>query len=429
MRLLIKPNAKGGNNMSLYQGNTTRKVSWLFIVSILLIYPLPQVAIDIYLPSWPAMVHTLHASRQLLQLTLTIYVLFLGIAQLIYGPLSDRFGRRPILLVGITVFFISSFLCIFVDSIRLLLILRALQGLGIGCGFTVASAILADVFKGSQLAKMNSYSSMVYSLSLILAPVIGGYLQYYFGWQANFAVMAIYAVFLFALIYFFVHETKQHKTIVLLSVSNISKNYFILLANMRFMAAVTCLILVYGLMITFSIVGPFLLQENLAVSIVHYSQLLMLTGFAYFLGATLNSRLVKGFGIHRLIVFGLMLMSIATSGLLIATLIGWVDVASIIICVCLSFVSLGFVYPNCFAYSLDISKEKGYASALVGSAILVGVSVISVVIQHYHVNQQFCLSITFLLLTLLSIASYSVTRLIRNNRYEKSAVTRTNILD
>jgi Bcr/CflA subfamily drug resistance transporter len=404
--------------MSPPENDTTRKVSWLFIISVLLIYPLPQIAIDIYLPSWPVMVHALHASQQLLQLSLTIYVLFLGIAQLIYGPLSDRLGRKPILLVGITLFFSSSLACVFVDSIQALLLLRALQGLGIGCGFTVASAILADVFQGRQLAKMNSYASMVYSLSLILAPVIGGYLQHYLGWQANFAVMAIYSVFLFVLIYFFVDETKKSHAIVALSCSIFIKNYFLLLTNLRFIGVVMCLVLVYGVMIAFSVIGPFLLQENLAVSVVHYSQLLMLTGLAYFLGATLNSRLVKNFGIHCLIVLGLIMMSISAAGLSIATLLGWIDVVGIIFFVCLSFLSLGFVYPNCFAYALDISDEKGYASAFVGSAILVGVSIISLAIQHYNTNQQFCLSITFLILAVLSIASYTITRLIRSHRYD-----------
>lgn len=97
----------------------------------------------------------------------------------------------------------------FVVSMGQLLVLRAIQGLSIGCGFTVASAILADVFQGNQLAKVTSYSAMIYSISLMFAPFIGGYLQHYIGWQANFGGMALYALILFLLIYLFVFETKD----------------------------------------------------------------------------------------------------------------------------------------------------------------------------------------------------------------------------
>jgi Arabinose efflux permease len=155
------------------------------------------------------MVKAFHTSNEMLQFSLVIYILFLGIAQLIYGPLSDRYGRKPILLFGCTLFFIASLASIFTHSINQFLLLRAIQGLGIGCGFTVASAILADIFTGKKLAQFTSYSAMVYSSSLIFAPVLGGYLQHYLGWQANLLVMAIYALALCVLIKFLLFETRK----------------------------------------------------------------------------------------------------------------------------------------------------------------------------------------------------------------------------
>ncbi len=395
---------------------THSKPRWLFILSVLLIYPLPQMAIDAYLPSWPAMVNEFHTTNQLLQLSLTMYVLFLGVAQLIYGPLSDRFGRRPVLFFGIALFFVSSLGCIFTHSIYQLLLCRAIQGLGIGCGFTVASSILADVFQGKQLAKIISYSAMVYSLSLIFSPAIGGYLQHYIGWQANFAMMAIYAIILFALIYFFVSETKDSKKIVTLSPSDIIKNYLLLFTSVKFIGVVMCLVLAYGIMITFNIVGPFLFQETLHISVLHYGQLLLLVGLSYFIGATLNSRIIKYTDIHVLIVSGLALMTFSSVGLLIASIIGSINVTSVMMFACLALFSLGLIYPNCFAYALDIFSEKGYASALIGSIILIGVSVISAIVSRYNVNHEFCLSITFLILAISSILSYLLTRLIRKTQ-------------
>lgn len=400
------------------QQDNKHKHFWLFTLSVLLIYPLPQIAIDIYLPSWPAMVHELQASRRFLQLSLTSYVFFLGIAQLIYGPLSDRFGRKPVLLVGIAVFFISSVACIFAHSITQLLVLRALQGLGIGCGFTVASAILADVFTGKQLAKITSYSSMVYSLSLVLAPILGGYLQYFIGWRANFSAMAFYSILLFFLIYFFVEETKDRKKIIPLSFSFITKNYFLLFRNFQFISAVMCLILSYGVMIAFNIVGPFLLQETLGVTVVHYSYLLLLIGLSYFLGATTNSYALKYFSTHFLTIAGLLLMALSAFCLFIISVMFGIGTVSIIMFVSLSFFSLGFVYPNCFAYALEIFPEKGYVSAFVGSAILIGVSLISIFVQ-YNMSYQLCLSITLLILAVLSILSYLLMQFVKGEYNER----------
>ncbi len=391
--------------------STGKTAPWLFVLSVLLIYPLPQLAIDVYLPSWPAMVQAFHTTPHLLQLSLTLYVLCLGLAQLIYGPLSDRFGRKPILLIGITIFFFSSFASMFIDSGAQLLLLRAIQGLGIGCGFTIASALLADTFKGHQLAKMTSYSAMIYALSLICAPLIGAYLQHYIGWRANFAIMAAYAFFLCCMISCFVTETKSRPT-QQLSFSFVAKKYMALFSHGKFVCALCCLILAYGTMIAFNVVGPFLLQNTLHVPVIKYGQLLLLLGVSYFFGATFNSYLVKRLGIHSLIIIGLLLMLAAATGLLTAAIMHWFNVTSLMSFVCLSLFSLGFIYPNCFAYALDTFAEKGYASALIGSAILIGVAIVSALVSHYNVNHEYCLSVTFLILSLLSITSYLLTRMI-----------------
>lgn len=167
-------------------------------------------------------------------------------------------------------------------------------------------------------------------------------------------------------------------------------------------------------MITFNLVAPFLLQETLQLSVVQYGQLLLLVGVSYFLGATVNSYLVKYVSIHRLIVLGLSLLMVSSVGLLVITVMGDITVMNVILLICIIIFSLGFMYPNCFAYALDISPEKGYASALIGSAILVGVSVISAIVSRYNnINHEFCLSFTLLVLAVFSILSYLLTRLVK----------------
>ena len=383
----------------------SQSTDWIFIFVILLVYPLPQLAIDIYLPSWPDMVVYFHTSNTLLQLSLTVYILFLGIAQLIYGPLSEKFGRKLMLLAGCAIFLFGSVGCLFVSSIGQLLTLRAIQGLGIGCGFTLASAILSDVFKGKMLAKMLSYSAMVYSLSIIFAPAVGGYLQYYFGWKASFVAMALYTVVLMTSIYLFLPETNK-KTIYTdnskvnphtLSLSNVCRSYLSLFSNMNFTGNLACLILAYGIMVSFNTIAPFLLQDKLGLSEIGYGKSLFIIGFAYFLGLTINNQLLKFLSIKNTIKLGFLLMMIAGAGLIVANGFHWLTIDTLIVCVCLAFFSVGFIYPNCFADALNTCDEKGYASAFIGSAILLGVSILSVVALHFSQHNENYLAYIFLI--------------------------------
>jgi len=389
--------------MSIETVKTVPKVSWLFVLTILLIYPLPQLVIDIYLPSWSAMLPALHTTQASLQTTLTIYILFLGIAQLFYGPCSDKFGRKPTLMVGSFIFFVSSVVSTFTTSIEQLLAMRALQGIGMGCGFAVASAILADTFHNKTLARMTTYSGMVYSLSVILAPIIGSCLQNYIGWRANFFAMAFYGLILLLLLHFFVFETNQHLDKDALALKKLFKNYLFLLAKWDFIENIACLILVYGIMITFSVVSPFVLQIVLHVQVMTYGQLLLLVGLSYFIGTGCNAYLLKNLEMRTLIIIGFGIMLISSFGLLTASILNWFTPTSVIVFTSTSIFGIGLIFPNCFAKALEISPEKGIAGALIGSMVLIGTSIISAIVTQLHVHSQHNLSYIYLTLTTLSI--------------------------
>lgn len=382
----------------------------LFVITILLIYPLPQMAIDLYLPSWPAMISSLNSTQSILQLTLTSYILFLGIAQLIYGPLADRFGRRVFLLVGIFIFILSSLACAFTHSSKMLIFFRICQGLGIGCGFTIASAILADIFEGDQLARITSYSAMIYSLSLILAPVVGSYIQTFIGWQGNFLIMAIYGLLLLIMVYFLVWETcppqQRSEKINLLKIFSYYKK---LLTKASFVTAIITLITAYGLMITFNTLGPFLLQTQYGVSVIHYGHLVLLTGLAYFLGSTFNSQMVNKFGRKTLIKFGILLIMVSSTILLGLNIFALHNLIWTMLLIIVVILSAGFVFPNCYSLALDCSHEhKAYAGALVGSSILLGVSAISYIVSYFKTNYELYLALSFLVLGSLSWLSFII---------------------
>lgn len=395
------------------------KIDKLFIITVLLLFPLPQVAIDMYLPSLPVMVHYFHTTDFFIQLTLTAYILSLGIAQLIYGPCSDKIGRKKVLLFGTIVFLIGNAGCIFVNSILWLLIFRVIQGVGMGCGFVVASGILGDCFSGKKLAKMTSCASLFYSLSPIFAPVVGGYIQRYCRWQTNFVIMTFFSMVLLIMQIFFLHETNPNVNKDSINVKNIFVNYKKMIFDMDFMSNVMCTVICFSVVVVFNIIGPFLLENILSVSAYHYGQMLFLVGVSYFAGTLLNEKALNYIGVDCAIIVGILIMFLSAIVLLVCSWLNWITSINIVLFTCCEIFALGFVFPNCYAKALELFRQNlGVASALIGSAGLIGASIVSVIVEHIHARSEQGLSYIYLVLSIVCYLFYLNFRRLHEAKYK-----------
>ena len=147
---------------------------------------------DLYLPSLPTLVTVFNASISEVQLTLSVFLFGFAGCQLIYGPLSDRFGRKPVLLGGLSIFVVASAACALATSIDMLIALRLMQAIG-GCSAGVVSrAIVRDLFERQQAARMLAYSGALMGLAPAVAPLIGAYILVWIGWEANFFIVALW---------------------------------------------------------------------------------------------------------------------------------------------------------------------------------------------------------------------------------------------
>src|SRR5437762_2117530 len=155
-------------------------------------------AMDIYLASMPSMTRALHASPEHVQLTLSVYMYGWGAAQLLAGPLSDRFGRRPALLCGLAVFGAASAACALSTNVTMLIAARGVQALSMGAVAVVPRAIVRDLYVGDRAAHILSLMGVVLGVAPIIAPILGSHLHVWFGWQANFVFVAAYGVLLLA---------------------------------------------------------------------------------------------------------------------------------------------------------------------------------------------------------------------------------------
>ena len=156
-----------------------------------------QVASDLYLPSLPDIAVSLNTNSHLSQATVFFYMIGYSVSYLVFGPLSDAIGRRHPLIFGLTLCLIGTILCLTANSIWQLMIGRCIQGFGAGSGVVIASAIVRDLFEGSNLAKIYSYLGVSNIIMIANAPLLGGYLQHLFGWRSNFIFLLFWALFAF----------------------------------------------------------------------------------------------------------------------------------------------------------------------------------------------------------------------------------------
>lgn len=164
-------------------------------------------SLNIFVPSMPGIQRAFHTDYATVQLTLTLYLIGFAVAQLLYGPLSDRFGRRPVLLAGQGVYLAGSLLCLIAPGIGALITGRVVQAVGACAGMVVARAIIQDIYKSEKAAPMLAYVHSAMAAAPMIGPSIGGLLEVWFGWQASFVLIAVLGAGVLATSVNFLHET------------------------------------------------------------------------------------------------------------------------------------------------------------------------------------------------------------------------------
>ena len=325
------------------------------------------VSTDLYLPSLPAMTKAFGTNVAQVQLTLSIFIAGFAVSQIIFGPLSDRFGRRPILLIGLWVYFIASIGAVFVESIDALIIWRFVQGVGAGSGPVLARAVVRDLYEGDAAARVLSFMSSAMALAPLVAPILGGQLQVHFGWQANFVALAIFGGAILIASWKILNETNRHLDNQAINPLRLGANCLGLLRHSGFLG--------YTLVVSFSYAGlfcfisgsSFVLIDILKVptELFGFSFAAVVAGYAT--GSFVTGKLTRYWGIPKLIAWG-SVMALGAGGLLAS--LAWAGVETllaIIIPMPMIFFSLGFCLPTGTAAALrPFPQIAGSASALLG---------------------------------------------------------------
>ncbi len=339
---------------------------------------------DLYAPSLPYLTDHFSTTAELIKLTISLNLVIFGFAQLIYGPISDRFGRRPVFLWSIGLFSIASIACGIAQSIEQLLIARVLQGFFAAAEAVVCLAVFKDLFDDNEQIKAFAIYGMAIALTPAAAPILGGYIHVYLGWEYNFFITAAVGIVSVILIYLILPESSTPDPHAL-QIRTISKNYTQVLSNGQFMLYTLLSAVGLSYIYTFITAAPFILISHFKVPEQQFGYYQAVIVIAYFFGSLTATRLVDSWGSTRVLNFGL---SSCVLGAMLLVAVIFADLLTPYTLVAGN-VLIAFGIGPIFAVSPSramsaVVKSVGSAAAVFGS-LEVGLSgIVAAMVSVYH---------------------------------------------
>tara|TARA_B100000676_G_scaffold313284_1_gene393005 strand:- start:5247 stop:6440 length:1194 start_codon:yes stop_codon:yes gene_type:complete len=338
------------------------------IVCLGLVAALAPLSIDMYLPSFPTIREEFATTASHVQLTLSGYMLGFTLGQLGYGPLSDRFGRRPVLLSGIVLFIVMTILCATASSIESLSVYRFLQAVGGAAGTVLSRAIIRDQFSGTYMARAMSLMLMFILLAPMISPVIGGYLLVWIGWRAIFWTLVICGVLAIVVVMIGVPESLPLGRRSQPGIRPLLRGYGRVLTHRQALGYVLSGGVSFGALFAFLSGAPFVFIEFYGVAPEHLGYIFTLNVIGVLAGGWLNSKLVISQGVREMMKIGVWLL-VAGAAILFVLIYTdvwgvWGVVAGIVVFT----LPLNVINANAAAGALEYFPDNaGTASAVVGS--------------------------------------------------------------
>lgn len=335
---------------------------WLFLL--MLVVCLPRVTIDAYLPSLPAMADALHGTDAQLQLTLTLYMVGYALSMLVSGPLSDRYGRRPVLIGGLCIYVVASVACALATSIPAIVCARIFQALG-GCsGTVIGRVIVRERFPTAMQATMLSRISAGMALSPVIAPLAGSAVAEWLGWRGVFAWLAAGGIVAMAMVLRHLPETRESATRPEPG-AGLLRTYGRLLSERRFLRYSLAISFVYCTYFPFIAESSTLFQRKMGVSGPGYAAIFGLTVLGYLIGSSVFRRSSGRWKADSVIASAACINLAGAVALWVGGAVAPASAAAIVVPMFFVMIAVGIAIPACqFAVMQPYTKIAGTASGL-----------------------------------------------------------------
>ncbi|MEB2817611.1 multidrug effflux MFS transporter [Campylobacter upsaliensis] len=380
------------------------KLRLIFILA--LMSSIAPLSTDMYLPALSQVKQSFETSEFLTQLSLASFFIAFALGQLIYGPLSDVFGRKIPALVGIFIFMLSSLFCVIIDNIYVFIILRFFEALGGCAGVVIARAIVNDLFELKEAASIFALMMVFSALAPMLSPSFGGFLIEYFSWHSIFATLFGLGILLFLLIFFALKESAPHLKRQKFSHKETLKSYRFVLKDKPFILYVSCASLVLAAMFAYITGSSFVFVNFFGLSERDFGLLFGLNALGFVIFANINAKMVRKIDSEKILFYALIIMLISTLILFVNSLIKpnfWLFELSIFTSIAL----LGFIAPNTTTLAMARFKDhSGTASAVLGTSQFALAGVISFIVSAVGANTPVILALVMLICVVLANGVY-----------------------
>jgi DHA1 family bicyclomycin/chloramphenicol resistance-like MFS transporter len=322
-------------------------------------------SVDLYLPSMPEIGRALAAPAGDVQLTISAFLIGFGIGQIVYGPVADRYGRKPVMTVALAIYCVAALACAATPSIAALIVARGLQAFGASGAIVLARAVVRDLYDGARAGRELSLMAMIMGLAPVVAPMIGGALQTAFGWRAGFIFMLLAGMIAITAVRLFLPETLRVPLPG--SLAGIWGSYRVVARHRGAVAYLAIIAGAYGGLFAYISGSPFVLQTIHGLAPVEFGVAFAVASFGYLIGTTLAARLVTRWGLDRTIGWGALALAAGGVAMVAATALVPEAVIGVVLPMMVYLVGLGLTMPQAFAGALHPFPERaGAASSLIG---------------------------------------------------------------
>ncbi len=326
------------------------------------------ISIDMYLPAFVAMAEELHTSATNIQLTLTAFMFGLALGQLILGPLSDRYGRRGLLVAGSALCLLASIACIWAPSVELLIVARLLQGIGGSAGVVLGRAVVSDRVKGVGAVQVFSLLAVVGGIAPIIAPLAGGGLFLWIGWRGIFAVVSGLAALMLLAVLVVVKESLPVQLRQSGGIEHFLSAAGLVIKNRFFVGYAAAFCFGFGVLFAYISASPFVVVNVLGMTTTAFTFVFAGNAIALTMLSFFNARLVRRYAARSLLRVGLIIICAASALLLVLTAVGVENPWIVLPVLCLALASIGLILGNATALALEqVPRAIGSASAVLGA--------------------------------------------------------------
>ena len=329
---------------------------------------LMPLSIDMYLPSMPTIAQDFNVADATVQLTISCYLLGFSFGQLLFGPITDSYGRRYVLIAGLIIFIVAALICGIAANINQLITARFFHGISAAATSIVINALMKDIYRDrDEFSKMMSFVMLISNVAPLLAPIIGGFILYWFNWQANFYTISLTALIGLALVIIFIPETLSKAKRSKFSFTRILSNFIMLFRHGQVLAYMMIGAFAGAGLFSFLSLGPFVYMNLHGVASTNFGYYFALNIVVMVFMNTLNSRLVKHVGSFKMMQLGLFIQFVMAIGLMIVTLFN-LGFIYLVICIAGYIGCMSTIGGNSMAIILDFYPHiAGTASSLAGT--------------------------------------------------------------